>query len=43
VHTDGGVLVVAVADDLSIRLTGPAQRVLRGEFSADFTAALEAL
>jgi diaminopimelate epimerase len=43
VHTDGGVLVVAVADDLAIRLTGPVQRVHRGEFSAAFLAALEAL
>jgi len=43
VHTDGGVLVVAVADDLTIRLTGPVQRVHRGEFSADFVAALGAL
>ena len=43
VHTDGGVLVVAVADDLTIRLTGPVQRVHRGEFSADFVAVLGAL
>jgi diaminopimelate epimerase len=43
VHTDGGVLVVAVADDLSIRLSGPAERVHRGEFSAGFLAAMEAL
>jgi diaminopimelate epimerase len=43
VHTDGGVLVVAVSDSLAIRLTGPVQRVHRGEFSADFVAALEAL
>jgi diaminopimelate epimerase len=43
VHTDGGVLVVAVADDLAIRLTGPVQRVHTGEFSPAFLAALEAL
>jgi diaminopimelate epimerase len=43
VHTDGGDLVVAVDEQLSVRLTGPVQRVHRGEFSADFAAALEAL
>jgi diaminopimelate epimerase len=43
VHTDGGILVVAVTDDLAIRLTGPVQRVHRGEFSADFVTALGAL
>jgi diaminopimelate epimerase len=43
VHTDGGVLVVAVADDLTITLTGPVQRVHRGEFSADFVTALGGL
>lgn len=43
VHTDGGLLVVAVADDLAVRLTGPVQRVHAGEFSAGFLAALEAL
>ena len=40
VHTDGGELVVAVDEHLSVRLTGPVQRVHRGEFSADFVAAL---
>jgi diaminopimelate epimerase len=43
VHTDGGDLVVAVDEQLSVRLTGPVQRVHRGEFSAAFAAALEAL
>jgi len=43
VHTDGGELVVAVAEDLHVRLTGPVQRVHRGEFSPAFTAALEEL
>ncbi len=43
VHTDGGELVVAVDESLHVRLTGPAQRVHRGEFSPAFTAALEEL
>lgn len=43
VHTDGGDLVVAVDEHLSVRLTGPVQRVHRGAFSADFVAALGAL
>jgi diaminopimelate epimerase len=40
VHTDGGELVVAVDERLSVRLTGPVQCVHRGAFSAEFTAAL---
>ena len=40
VHTDGGELVVAVDERLAVRLTGPVQRVHRGEFSAEFTAML---
>jgi diaminopimelate epimerase len=43
VHTDGGVLIVAVDADLGVRLTGPVQCVHRGEFSPEFTAALEEL
>ncbi len=43
VHTDGGELVVAVDEDLHVRLTGPVQRVHTGEFSPAFTAALEEL
>jgi diaminopimelate epimerase len=43
VHTDGGELVVAVDESLHVRLTGPVQRVHRGEFSPAFTAALEEL
>jgi diaminopimelate epimerase len=43
VHTDGGDLVVAVDEQLHVRLTGPAQRVHKGEFSPAFTAALEEL
>jgi diaminopimelate epimerase len=40
VHTDGGELVVAVDDVLSVRLTGPVQRICRAEFSDEFVAAL---
>ena len=43
VHTDGGVLIVAVDEHLHVRLTGPVQRVHRGEFSPAFIAALEEL
>jgi diaminopimelate epimerase len=40
VHTDGGLLEVAVDADLRVRLTGPVQRVHAGAFSSDFTAVL---
>jgi diaminopimelate epimerase len=43
VHADGGDLVVEVSVDLEVRLSGPVERVLAGEFSADFVAGLEAL
>ena len=43
VHTDGGDLIVAVDEHLAVTLTGPVQCVHRGEFSAEFAAALEAL
>jgi diaminopimelate epimerase len=43
VHTDGGELIVAVDEHLHVRLTGPVQRVHRGEFSATFTAVLQEL
>jgi diaminopimelate epimerase len=43
VHTDGGELIVAVDERLAVRLTGPVQCVHRGEFSAEFVAALEEL
>ncbi len=43
VHTDGGDLIVAVDERLDVRLTGPVQCVHRGEFSAEFAAALGAL
>jgi diaminopimelate epimerase len=43
VHTDGGELVVAVDESLHVRLTGPVQRIQRGEFSPAFTATLEDL
>ena len=34
---------MAVDENLHVRLTGPVQRVHRGEFSPTFTAALEEL
>jgi hypothetical protein len=40
VHTDGGLLTVEVAADLAVRLTGPVEPVLAGEFDPVFTAAL---
>jgi diaminopimelate epimerase len=43
VHTDGGELIVAVDEQLAVRLTGPVQCVHRGEFAAEFASALEAL
>jgi diaminopimelate epimerase len=41
VHTDGGLLTVEVAADLAVRLTGPVEPVLTGEFDPVFIAALE--
>jgi diaminopimelate epimerase len=41
VHTDGGILVVEVGATLAVRLTGPVELVLRGEFDAAFDRALE--
>jgi diaminopimelate epimerase len=43
VHTDGGDLVVEVADDLRVRLSGPVEHVCDGTFSAAFVAGLERL
>ena len=43
VHADGGDLVVEVADDLDVRLTGPVEHVCDGVFSAEFVAGLERL
>jgi diaminopimelate epimerase len=43
VHADGGDLVVEVADDLRVRLSGPVEHVCDGAFSAAFVAGLERL
>ena len=43
VHTDGGDLIVEVADDLRVRLSGPVEHVCDGTFSAAFVAGLERL
>jgi diaminopimelate epimerase len=40
VHCDGGDLVVEVAADLRVRLTGPVEPVLSGAFSGVFAGAL---
>ncbi len=41
VELDGGELVVAVDEDMAVTLTGWAEPVLEGEFSPEFTRALE--
>jgi diaminopimelate epimerase len=41
VHADGGLLVVEVDEALEVRLTGPVERVLEGEFDPAFAAAPE--
>jgi diaminopimelate epimerase len=41
VRADGGLLVVEVDAELNVRLTGPVERVLEGEFDPAFAAALE--
>ena len=43
VHLAGGDLEIAVADDLEVTMTGPAERVYRGELSGDLVRALEEL
>ena len=43
VHLDGGTLVIEVADDLAVTLTGRVEQIHRGTFSADFLRTLEAL
>jgi diaminopimelate epimerase len=43
VHLDGGDLTIEVGDDLAVRLTGPVERIHRGEFSAQFVDGLERL
>lgn len=43
VHLAGGDLEVAVADDLEVTMTGPAEEIYRGELSPELVRALEAL
>jgi diaminopimelate epimerase len=43
VHLDGGDLTVEVSPQLDVRLTGPVEPILRGEFDAAFMRALERL
>jgi diaminopimelate epimerase len=38
VHADGGQLVVEISDDMHVRLTGPVEPVLAGEFDPAFVA-----
>jgi diaminopimelate epimerase len=40
VHADGGLLVVEIDEALNVRLTGPVEPVLRGEFDPAFAASL---
>ena len=43
VHLDGGDLTIEVSDDLDVRLTGPVERILRGDFDQAFVRELELL
>jgi diaminopimelate epimerase len=43
VHLDGGDLTIEVSDDLDVRLTGPVERILRGDFDQAFVRELERL
>jgi diaminopimelate epimerase len=43
VHADGGDLVVEVSAGLDVRLTGPVEPIVKGEFAAAFVADLERL
>ena len=43
VHTDGGKLVIEIDEQLKIRMTGPVEPVLTGDFDAVFVAGLEQL
>ena len=41
VHLDGGDLTIEVSPDLDVRLTGPVERILRGDFDQAFVRELE--
>jgi diaminopimelate epimerase len=43
VHLDGGDLTIEVSADLDVRLTGPVERILRGDFDQAFVRQLERL
>jgi diaminopimelate epimerase len=43
VHLDGGDLTIEVSADLDVRLTGPVERILRGDFAQAFVRELERL
>lgn len=43
VHLDGGDLTIEVSADLAVRLTGPVERILRGDFDQAFMRELERL
>jgi diaminopimelate epimerase len=43
VHTDGGMLVIEIDAELTIRMTGPVEPVLEGTFDPVFVNGLEAL
>jgi diaminopimelate epimerase len=43
VHLDGGDLTIEVSADLDVRLTGPVERILRGDFDHAFVRELERL
>jgi diaminopimelate epimerase len=43
VHLAGGDLVIDVADDLRVTMTGPADPIYSGRFSADLMSRLEAM
>ena len=43
VHLDGGDLTIEVSADLDVRLTGPVERILRGDFDQAFVKELELL
>src|SRR4051794_28826563 len=43
VQTDGGDLVIEIADDLGIRLTGPVERIAAVDLDGDYVAMLEEL
>jgi diaminopimelate epimerase len=43
VHLSGGDLIIGVAEDLEVTMTGPAEPIYSGRLSAQLTSRLESM